>query len=669
MRIPRLSIVLLLSASLVGEAGSQSFYYRFGNDRPDPSMGGTGNPGGTPTPGGNGGTGGETPVPRVALDSASNPTGSYVAGGPPPALNLSVTGGRPPVTVAAVGSVPDGLTFDAASRTLVGAMRKAGTYSFSFMATDAGGTTSSTPTYVVTVAPPQAMALGVTPEPVSEVAYGQATDHVVSVSGGMAPISIGLSGAVPPGIAMTSDANRYGGTFQQPGTYTYTVVSSDAFDPTNYASRTFTTTVHPLLTATPSTTPPAEAFVGQPIAPFSVAVSGGKAPYSYSSQGLPAGLSFEGGTLSGAPQSPGTASYSLVVRDSANPPQTATMGVYSLSVTAAPLAISAPSPALPSWGTTGVAIAAVSAPATGGRGPYVYQIGENWPTGLQYVNGSLTGTPTVAGTFSTTLKVVDADERRAEIPFVIDVAPPLANTFNAYLGGTEGVAYSFVPTTTGGTAPVTWTQAGTLPPGITWDGAKLSGTPSAGGTYPGIRLISKDARGRTAATESSITVSSLPSASNATLVGVAVTGNASYTGWLNGAQTTSASDYLTIARGAIPTTANNAIPANRNGTVTYRYSTPVKSTKLYVGMTNFRSYDGKISVSSSADGVTFGAPVTVSLTSATVAQTVQASDGWFGGSRVVVDTPIPQISGSYLRITVDTVPGAIPLYIQAGGFR
>jgi hypothetical protein len=48
---------------------------------------------------------------------------------------------------------------------------------------------------------------------------------------------------------------------------------------------------------------------------------------------------------------------------------------------------------------------------------------------------------------------------------------------------TEGTAGSFTPTATGTPAP-TITQSGTLPAGVTFTGGKLTGTPTATGTFP-----------------------------------------------------------------------------------------------------------------------------------------------------------------------------------------
>jgi hypothetical protein len=102
-----------------------------------------------------------------------------------------------------------------------------------------------------------------------------------------------------------------------------------------------------------------------------------------------------------------------------------------------------------------------------------------------------TYTPTVAGAASatytlnfndgvinrtTTIGVNGTGAPVSIAPLITSAAPP---------GGTVGVAYTYTGTATG-TGPITWSiTTGTLPPGLTLNGATgvLSGTPTAAGTY------------------------------------------------------------------------------------------------------------------------------------------------------------------------------------------
>ena len=107
------------------------------------------------------------------------------------------------------------------------------------------------------------------------------------------------------------------------------------------------------------------------------------------------------------------------------------------------------------------------------------------PPGL-YLNretGAITGTPTQAGTFTTTLRVRDAQYITRDIPISITIdpytAPSLTGDLDVY--ATKTVAYSDGLSVSDGTAPFTWTIAsGTLPTGISINGSTgvISGTPS-----------------------------------------------------------------------------------------------------------------------------------------------------------------------------------------------
>ncbi|MGH9206404.1 MAG: putative Ig domain-containing protein, partial [Acidimicrobiales bacterium] len=73
----------------------------------------------------------------------------------------------------------------------------------------------------------------------------------------------------------------------------------------------------------------------------SLGASGGTSPYTWTTTGLPAGLTLSGNTISGTPTTPGTTNLTLTVTDSSTPPNTAS-ATLPLTVNAAP-----PGPAPP----------------------------------------------------------------------------------------------------------------------------------------------------------------------------------------------------------------------------------------------------------------------------------------------------------------------------------
>lgn len=138
---------------------------------------------------------------------------------------------------------------------------------------------------------------------------------------------------------------------------------------------------------------------------------------------------------------------------------------------------------------------------SGGTAPFVWSVSAgSLPPGLilNASTGLLSGTPTTAGSYPFTVRIVDAsnqsDTRAATV--VIVASPTL--TFPPPPSGQIGVPYSDQLTVSGGTAPYVWSiSAGSLPPGLTLNSSTglLSGTPTTAGSYPfTVRIV--DANGQ-----------------------------------------------------------------------------------------------------------------------------------------------------------------------------
>lgn len=102
---------------------------------------------------------------------------------------------------------------------------------------------------------------------------------------------------------------------------------------------------------------------------------------------------------------------------------------------------------------------------------------------LNRSTGVISGTPTQAGTFTTTLRVRDAQYQTRDIPISITIdpytAPSLSGAYGQY--ATRTVAYSGSLALADGTAPFTWSVAsGTLPTGLSLNAStgEISGTPT-----------------------------------------------------------------------------------------------------------------------------------------------------------------------------------------------
>ena len=112
------------------------------------------------------------------------------------------------------------------------------------------------------------------------------------------------------------------------------------------------------------------------------------------------------------------------------------------------------------------------------------------PNGLQLnaASGAITGTPTLAGSFSFTAQVMDTGtpQHIATRALTITIAPPVTITTSspALPEGVSGSQYSQTFSAAAGVSPYTWSSTGTLPPGLTLgSNGNLSGTPTAGGAY------------------------------------------------------------------------------------------------------------------------------------------------------------------------------------------
>src|SRR5262249_14514359 len=133
--------------------------------------------------------------------------------------------------------------------------------------------------------------------------------------------------------------------------------------------------------------------------------------------------------------------------------------------------------------------------ASGGTSPYTYSVSVgSLPTGLSLNSstGAITGTPTVANTFSFTIKAVDSTTGTGS-PFsgtqaysVTITAPPLSLVSTPSTNTKIGVAYSQTNVASGGTGSYTYSiSAGALPAGLTLNTSTgtVSGTPTAAGAF------------------------------------------------------------------------------------------------------------------------------------------------------------------------------------------
>ncbi|WP_345264758.1 putative Ig domain-containing protein, partial [Nibrella viscosa] len=215
---------------------------------------------------------------------------------------------------------------------------------------------------------------------------------------------------------------------------------------------------------------------------------------TYQVSGLPAGLSANGLTISGTPTTAGTSTITVRATDPAGLFVTTT---FSLQVTTAPVQNRSPivANAIPNQqATVGIAFnytipAATFSDPDGDALTYrVYDL----PAGLSSNGLSISGTPTVAGTTTVTVRANDPANLIATTTFILQVTtapvqnrPPTLASAVPNQQATVGTAFNYtIPAATfsdpDGDA-LTYQVSG-LPAGLSANGLTISGTPSTAGT-------------------------------------------------------------------------------------------------------------------------------------------------------------------------------------------
>lgn len=218
-----------------------------------------------------------------------------------------------------------------------------------------------------------------------------------------------------------------------------------------------------------------------------LAATGGTAPYVWSlaSGTLPPGLTLSAaGVLSGTPTTAGSYGFMVRASDSTGAQTTRSFTI----VTSSGLTITTTT--LPA-ASVGVAYSQTLT-ATGGTAPYNWNlysgsiVASALPPGLTLSTaGVVSGTPTTAGTYGPTIRVVDSAGHEAYQTYSFPVVSGIAISTTSLPNGAVGSAYSQTLAAIGGTAPYLWTTvAGTVPPGLTLStSGVLSGTPTVNGTF------------------------------------------------------------------------------------------------------------------------------------------------------------------------------------------
>ena len=295
------------------------------------------------------------------------------------------------------------------------------------------------------------------------------------------------NGAFPPGLALADDGT-ISGTPTVAGNYTFTVSVTDDSPYPFTAYATFTITIYETLTITTESIP--GAVNGQNYS-AQIEVTGGSGSYTFSMTDAPAGLSIDSSTgeISGTPaDTPGIYDIKVNVTDNYNDAWGANRTlkvvlVDELTVTTTQADIDAGG-----YGMVG-ANYSFSLQATGGWGTYHWQVKNGaFPPGLALADdGTISGTPTVAGNYTFTVSVTDDSPYpfTAYATFTITIYETLTITTESIPGAVNGQNYSAQIEVTGGSGSYTFAISGE-PTGVSIDASNgvISGAPNdAAGTY------------------------------------------------------------------------------------------------------------------------------------------------------------------------------------------
>jgi hypothetical protein len=329
---------------------------------------------------------------------------------------LNAVGGDVPYAWSVTqGALPAGLTLDPASGSITGSPSAAGGFTFTVQVTDSSSATA-TKTFnleisaSLTISTPATLPIGSVGVPYSMtlVAIGGSGSYQWKIT----------SGTLPAGLVLAV-TGAISGTPAGSGTFVFTVDVTDSAG--HAASQQFSLTIASGIAVSTAAQLPSGS-VGGAYSQTLTAV-GGTPPYRWAvaSGTLPGGLALNpaSGVISGTPLANGTFHFTVQVTD--NTGATASLQ-FTLTIGSGLAITSATLPSSP----FGQAYPSITLAAAGGTQPYSWSITEGaLPPGLVLTGaGTVSGTPSEAGTFTFTVQVTDSNGATASQPFTISITPP-----------------------------------------------------------------------------------------------------------------------------------------------------------------------------------------------------------------------------------------------------
>ena len=401
----------------------------------------------------------------ISVDPASIPNGIV---GASYSQTFTQSGGIGSTTFSLSGALPNGMNFSGS--TLSGTPTQSGSFPITITATDSNNCTGSRGyTLVINACP----TITVNPATIPAGTAGAAYSQTFTQSGGAGSASFNLTGTLPTGMSFSGDT--LSGTPTQTGSFPITVTATDSNFCTG--SRNYTLVINcQTYSVTPATIPAGTAGTAYS---QTFTHSGGIGAVTFVQNGnLPAGITFSGATLSGTPTQTGSYPISITATDANG--CTATRN-YNLVINCQAITVN---PATIPSGTVNAAYSQTFT-QTGGIGTTSFSINGTLPTGLNFTGATLSGTPTQSGSFPITVTATDSNGCTGSRNYTLVInCQTIAVNPAAIPSGTVNAAYSQTFAQTGGVGTVNFSLTGTLPTGLSFSGATLSGTPTQSGNFP-----------------------------------------------------------------------------------------------------------------------------------------------------------------------------------------
>lgn len=431
-----------------------------------------------------------TPPVPPAINTTSLPAAtvgvSYTA-------NIATTVPAGDSATVTVTGLPSGLTYDAATSTITGAATVIGSFNVNVTVADSTTNLSASSILPLTVNDNALIFAPVNlPDATTNASY---TTVFNAATGGYGSFTYTATG-LPAGLAISG--NTISGTPTAAGSYAITLTATDSVGTSTSANVTLNV-INPV--AAPVACSGSNAAITAYVArnPGYITVNGGLNLLDHLwTTNLNAGnTTFNGGMVNwystGAIVSwTGTVDTAGCILDHLTVSPRVTVNTSSLPA-----------------GVAGTAYPATPVDVAWGVAPYSTSV-IGLPAGLSFDGVNITGTPTVAGTFTVSINTADSlGVLAASAPLTLTVSAPAISSFSANLpSGTVGTAYTGTLSASGGYGALSYSATG-LPAGLTLTGNTISGTPTTAGTST-LSLTVTDSLGTSSSIGGTIVIAAAP---------------------------------------------------------------------------------------------------------------------------------------------------------------